>query len=99
MKLMVPATHTHGVRMAKTARLLQRADQGRNAMDILKIAAESGMQVVLDGRIGREEYRSVVGSVQALQRFANALRISIAEEAQTLHGEFESCIAQTKVSV
>ena len=42
-------------------------------MDILKIAAESGMQIVLDGRIGREEYRSVVGTLQALHRFADAL--------------------------
>ena len=48
-------------------------------MDILKIAAESGMQVILDGRIGREEYRSVVGSVQALYRFADALRTSVHE--------------------
>lgn len=42
-------------------------------MDILKIAANSGMQVTLDGRIGRQEYRSVVGSLQALQRFADNL--------------------------
>jgi hypothetical protein len=68
-------------------------------MDILKIAAESGMQVILDGRIGREEYRSVVGSVQALERFANALRISIVDEAQSSHDEFEASTAQTKVTV
>jgi hypothetical protein len=29
------------------------------AMDIERIASDSGMQVVLDGRIGREEYKSV----------------------------------------
>lgn len=42
-------------------------------MDILEIARHSGMQVILNGRIGREEYQSVYGSVQALQRFADAL--------------------------
>jgi hypothetical protein len=31
------------------------------------------MQVTLDARIGREEYRSVHGSVEALERFADAL--------------------------
>ncbi len=49
-------------------------------MDILKLAKDAGMQVVLDGRIGGEEYRSVYGSVQALQRFADALRASAADE-------------------
>ncbi|AIO34811.1 hypothetical protein DM39_4150 [Burkholderia cenocepacia] len=52
-------------------------------MDILRIAAESGMQVILDGRIGSEEYRSVVGSVQALHRFADALCKSIVDETET----------------
>ena len=58
-------------------------------MDIEKIANDSGMQVVLDGRIGREEYKSVYGSLQALQRFANRIRESVASEAglQTLHTE------------
>jgi hypothetical protein len=54
----------------------------RSAVEILKIARDSGMQVILDGRIGREEYRSVVGSVQALQRFAEALCKSIILETQ-----------------
>ena len=49
-------------------------------MDILKLAQDAGMQVVLDGRIGREEYRSVYGTIQALQRFADALRASVADE-------------------
>lgn len=49
-------------------------------MDILKIAADSGMQVILDGRIGREEYRSVVGSLQALHRFADALCSAVRDE-------------------
>jgi hypothetical protein len=59
-------------------------------MDILRIAAESGIQVILDGRIGREEYRSVVGSVQALHRFADALCKSIVEETETSRVRVES---------
>jgi len=47
-------------------------------MDILESAKNSGMQVILNGRIGREEYQSVCGSVQALQRFAEALSASAA---------------------
>ncbi|WP_341317568.1 hypothetical protein WN982_40610 [Paraburkholderia sp. IMGN_8] len=42
-------------------------------MDILKLAKDAGMLVVLDGRIGKEEYRSVHGSEQAFRRFADAL--------------------------
>ncbi|TDG19882.1 hypothetical protein EYW47_28920 [Paraburkholderia silviterrae] len=45
-------------------------------MDILNIATESGLLVTLDGRIGCQEYRSVHGSIQALQRFADALLAS-----------------------
>jgi hypothetical protein len=49
-------------------------------MDIEKIASNSGMLVVLDGRIGREEYKSVYGSLEALQRFANSVRELAASE-------------------
>ena len=59
------------------------------AMDIVKLAKDAGMLVVLDGRIGREEYRSVYGSMQALQRFAEALRISIVEETDCLRARDE----------
>ena len=51
-------------------------------MDILKIAEHSGMQVILNGRIGREEYESVHGSIQALQRFADALLASEVSETE-----------------
>ena len=51
-------------------------------MDILKIAEHSGMQVILNGRIGREEYRSVHGSTEALQRFADALLASEVSETE-----------------
>ena len=43
-------------------------------MDIIDMARASGLTVILDGRIGREEYQSVCGSVSALQRFAESLR-------------------------
>ncbi|MGF6757113.1 hypothetical protein [Paraburkholderia sp. GAS42] len=42
-------------------------------MDIIDIARASGMAVTLEGRIGREEYQSVCGSLSALQRFADAV--------------------------
>jgi hypothetical protein len=42
-------------------------------MNIIDMARASGLTVILDGRIGREEYQSVCGSVWALQRFAEAL--------------------------
>lgn len=58
-------------------------------MDIVKLAKDAGMLVVIDGRIGREEYRSVYGSMQALQRFAEALRASIADETDRLHARAE----------
>jgi hypothetical protein len=43
-------------------------------MDIIDMARASGMAVILDGRIGHEEYQSVCGSLSALQRFADAVR-------------------------
>ncbi|HEY3599161.1 MAG TPA: hypothetical protein VGL08_16805 [Paraburkholderia sp.] len=42
-------------------------------MDILKLAQESGMLVVLDARIGDVEYHSVHGTVSSLADFARAL--------------------------
>jgi imidazoleglycerol phosphate dehydratase HisB len=39
-------------------------------MDILNLARQSGMTVVLDARIGQQEYHSVHSSVAALERFA-----------------------------
>ncbi|NLP63088.1 hypothetical protein [Paraburkholderia sacchari] len=42
-------------------------------MDIIDRARASGLTVILDGRIGREEYQSVCGSISALQRFAESL--------------------------
>lgn len=40
--------------------------------DLAKLARDAGLTVLLDGKIGREEYQSVSGSLAALQRFAEA---------------------------
>jgi hypothetical protein len=45
-------------------------------MDIIDMARASRMTVILDAKIGREEYQSVCGSLSALQRFAEAVRHS-----------------------
>jgi len=42
-------------------------------MEILKIAEDSGLQVIVDGRIGGEVYSSVHGSIAAFERFAKAI--------------------------
>jgi predicted kinase len=49
-------------------------------MDILELARKSGMTVVLDAKIGRQEYRTVHGSVAALERFAEILTASMHDE-------------------
>ncbi|MFP3566400.1 hypothetical protein [Paraburkholderia sp. SIMBA_030] len=51
-------------------------------MDVVELARASGLQAVLDGRIGREEYQSVCGSVDALRRFADAINLSIETSAR-----------------
>jgi len=42
-------------------------------MDILEIARQSGMLVLLDAQIGKQTYHSVQGSLPALQCFATAV--------------------------
>jgi hypothetical protein len=54
-------------------------DRG-TAMDIVKLARTSGLQILLDARIGRETYHSVSGSLSSLQRFADAVRAAIEDE-------------------
>ena len=53
-------------------------------MNLLELAAASGLQVTLDARIGMQEYKSVYGSLEALSRFADAVMgaISVSENAQ-----------------
>jgi hypothetical protein len=46
-------------------------------MDIIELARQAGLQVLLDARIGSQTYHSVCGSLPSLQRFAEAI------EAQT----------------
>lgn len=56
-------------------------------MDIIDRARASGLTVILDGRIGREEYQSVCGSIAALQRFAESLlQCTADEQASAPHG-------------
>ncbi|HLX02807.1 MAG TPA: hypothetical protein VKS80_11915 [Trinickia sp.] len=55
-------------------------------MDIIDLARASGMQVILDGRIGSEIYQSVCGSVSALERFAAAVRRG-SESARNPHAK------------
>ena len=50
-------------------------------MDIIDMARASGMAVTLEGRIGREEYQSVCGSLSALQRFAEAVRQGVVQQS------------------
>lgn len=50
-------------------------------MDIIGMARESGMAVILNARIGREEYHSVCGSLSALQKFAEAVQQNTANRA------------------
>lgn len=47
-------------------------------MNIFELAREAGMLVVLDGRIGGTEYRSVHGNMDAFQRFVHALESALA---------------------
>lgn len=42
-------------------------------MDIIELARQAGLQVLLDARIGSQTYHSVCGSLPALQRFAEAI--------------------------
>ncbi|MFL9868778.1 hypothetical protein PQR67_31795 [Paraburkholderia fungorum] len=51
-------------------------------MDIIDMARASGMAVIVDGRIGREEYQSVCGSLSALQRFAEAVRQGTVQQSR-----------------
>lgn len=65
-------------------------------MDVLNIAQHCGMQVTLDARIGREEYRSVHGSVEALERFAEALVAALGRGEPGRAGPTESGTLHTR---
>jgi len=51
-------------------------------MDIAAIARTAGLVVLLDGKIGREDYHSVSGSIPVLRRFGEAFRVAAEEEAR-----------------
>ena len=57
-----------------------------NMDDILKIAQDCGFSVVLEGRIGTQEYNSVSGPLQALEKFAEVIRDTALQE-QPRHDE------------
>ncbi|KAE8758220.1 hypothetical protein PQR70_13830 [Paraburkholderia madseniana] len=52
-------------------------------MNTLELAADAGMLIVLDGRIGRTEYRSVHGTLDAFQRFVHALESALANSEES----------------
>ena len=49
-------------------------------MNVLELARESGLAVLLDGRIWCQEYTSVSGSMDALLRFAAVVRMASLRE-------------------
>jgi hypothetical protein len=62
------------------------------AMDILKLAKDAAMLVVLDGRIGRDEYRSVQGSEQAFHglptHYVSRLGMKFSVKVRNLNDQF-----------
>ncbi len=48
-------------------------------MDIIELARQAGLEVLLDARIGSVTYHSVSGSLPALQRFADAVEAATRE--------------------
>ncbi|RDU99178.1 hypothetical protein DWV00_08615 [Trinickia dinghuensis] len=53
-------------------------------IDITKVARDAGLTVVLDGKIGTQEYQSVSGSLAALQRFADGYYKPTGDAAKTV---------------
>ena len=56
-------------------------------MDLIELARESGMAVLLDAKIGQEQYVSVSGSLAALARFADAVRSEPEDEGSDDTGQ------------
>lgn len=48
--------------------------------NLLKLAQDCGFSVVLEGRIGTQEYNGVSGPVQALEKFAEVIRETTLQE-------------------
>ncbi|MFM0515058.1 hypothetical protein [Paraburkholderia sp. RL17-373-BIF-A] len=49
---------------------------------LIALARAAGLTVILNGRIGREEYHSVSGPISALERFAEAYRAAAEHGAE-----------------
>ncbi|WP_146144206.1 hypothetical protein [Paraburkholderia sp. BL25I1N1] len=63
-------------------------------MDVLEMARDSGFAVLLDGRIGHDEYTSVSGTKEALQQFADAVRMTVLQE-RNRHTRFRPACMST----
>jgi hypothetical protein len=50
---------------------------------LIELARAAGLTVILNGRIGREEFHSVSGSISALERFAEAYRAAAAQDGDS----------------
>jgi hypothetical protein len=61
---------------------MNKTQPQRQQMDLIELARESGMAVLLDAKIGREQYVSVSGSLAALARFADAVRSEPDDDSQ-----------------
>ena len=48
--------------------------------EIVQLARDAGLLVTLDGRIGRETYQSIAGSLASFLRFVDALRGALTEK-------------------
>lgn len=62
-------------------------------MNIIEMAQQVGLQVLLDARIGNETYHSVSGSLATLQRFADA--VDAATRAELRNEGAAKAIAKT----
>lgn len=51
-------------------------------MDVLEIARDAGLAVLLEARVGQQTYSSVSGSVEALLRFAEAIRMATVQQCR-----------------
>lgn len=58
-----------------------KAQEAMN-MDVLKIAREAGLAVLLEARIGQQDCSSVSGSKDALLCFVKAIRVATTKECR-----------------
>ncbi|HWX12669.1 MAG TPA: hypothetical protein VNZ04_11850 [Trinickia sp.] len=61
-------------------------------MNIIEMATQAGLQVLLNARIGSQTYHSISGSLPALQRFADAVRAETLGESIE-HAKSQNCEA------